>query len=124
MGLQNAAVATITGMAVRTTHLTGPTTDLGVHLGSALLDKGAGRRAALQGAVLRAGTIVSFLFGGALAIPLARAYGYLTLLAPAAFVLAAVLLSFVPEWGPSDFPPPAEEEGEAKLSRREAGHKA
>src|SRR5262249_8409607 len=33
MGLQNAAVSTTTGLAVRTTHLTGPATDLGIHLG-------------------------------------------------------------------------------------------
>ena len=32
MGLQNAAVATSTGLLVRTTHLTGPATDLGIHL--------------------------------------------------------------------------------------------
>ena len=30
MGLQNAAVASTTGLAVRTTHLTGPATDLGI----------------------------------------------------------------------------------------------
>ena len=40
MGLQNAAVASATGMAVRTTHLTGPATDLGIHLGTAWFLRG------------------------------------------------------------------------------------
>jgi uncharacterized membrane protein YoaK (UPF0700 family) len=35
MGLQNAAAASTTGLAVRTTHLTGPATALGIHLGTA-----------------------------------------------------------------------------------------
>jgi uncharacterized membrane protein YoaK (UPF0700 family) len=111
MGLQNAAVASTTGLTVRTTHLTGPTTDLGVHLGTALCATGAERRAALRGAVLRAGKLVSFLLGAALAVPLAGGYGFLSLFLPAVFVLVAALLSFIPEWGPSDFPrvPPADQ---------------
>jgi uncharacterized membrane protein YoaK (UPF0700 family) len=104
MGLQNAAVGTTTGLAVRTTHLTGPTTDLGVHLGTAILATGDERRAALKGAVLRAGKVTAFLTGAGLALPLAEVYGFLALLAPAGMVLAAAGLSFVPEWSPSDFP--------------------
>jgi uncharacterized membrane protein YoaK (UPF0700 family) len=104
MGLQNAAVASTTGMAVRTTHLTGPTTDLGIHLGSALLATGSERRAALRGAALRGGKVVSFMLGAGLALPLAGALGFLALLVPAALVLAATGLSFVPDWSPSDFP--------------------
>ncbi len=104
MGLQNAAVASTTGMAVRTTHLTGPTTDLGIHLGSALLAAGAERRAALRGAALRGGKVLAFMLGAGLALPLAGALGFLALLVPAALVLAATGLSFVPAWGPSDFP--------------------
>jgi uncharacterized membrane protein YoaK (UPF0700 family) len=104
MGLQNAAVASTTGLAVRTTHLTGPSTDLGIHLGTALLATGADRQSALRGAALRGGKIVAFMAGGALSFPLATTYGFLALLAPAGFVLIAAALSFVPQWGPSDFP--------------------
>src|SRR5262249_35454977 len=71
MGLQNAAVATTTGLAVRTTHLTGPATDLGVHLGTALLATGAERREALRGAALRGGKAVAFILGASLSVPLA-----------------------------------------------------
>jgi len=104
MGLQNAAVATTTGLAVRTTHLTGPATDLGVHLGTAFLETGAERRAALRGAALRGGKAVAFILGASLSVPLAGSFGFGALMAPAAFVLVAAMLSFVPDWGPSDFP--------------------
>jgi uncharacterized membrane protein YoaK (UPF0700 family) len=103
MGLQNATVASTTGLAVRTTHLTGPTTDLGIHLGTALLATGAERQDALRGAALRGGKIVAFMIGGGLSLPLTSAFGYLTLLAPAIFILVAVALSFIPEWSPSDY---------------------
>ena len=104
MGLQNASVASTTGLAVRTTHLTGPTTDLGIHLGTALLATGAERRAALRGAALRGGKAVAFVLGAGLSVPLTGALGFLSLLVPAACVLVATALSFVPDWGPSDFP--------------------
>ncbi len=104
MGLQNASVASTTGLAVRTTHLTGPSTDLGIHLGAACLATGAERRAALRGAALRGGKVVAFMLGASLSVPLVAAFGYLALLAPAAFVLVAAVLSFAPDWSPSDFP--------------------
>jgi uncharacterized membrane protein YoaK (UPF0700 family) len=104
MGLQNASVASTTGLAVRTTHLTGPTTDLGIHLGTALLATGAERRSALRGAALRGGKVVAFTLGASLALPLAGALGFLALLVPAGFILTAAALSFVPDWSPSDFP--------------------
>ena len=104
MGLQNAAVASTTGLAVRTTHVTGPATDVGIHLGTAILAKGEQRRAALRGAALRGGKIVSFLVGSGLAVPLTDAFDYLTLVAPASFVAIATFLSFTKDWSPSDIP--------------------
>jgi uncharacterized membrane protein YoaK (UPF0700 family) len=104
MGLQNAAVASTTGLAVRTTHLTGPATDLGIHLGAALFATGTERRAALKGATLRGGKILSFMGGAGLSVPLAQWAGHLSLIAPAVFVLIASALSFIPNWSPSDFP--------------------
>lgn len=103
-GLQNAAVATCTGLAVRTTHLTGPATDLGIHLGVAYFTRGGDRRAALRGAVLRGGKVIAFVSGAGLALPLAGAAGYLAFFVPAVGVLIAAGLSFIPDWGPSDFP--------------------
>ncbi|HEY1190273.1 MAG TPA: YoaK family protein [Gemmata sp.] len=102
-GLQNATVASTTGMSVRTTHLTGPTTDMGMLLGAAWQSEGAARRSALAGAALRGGTVVAFGAGCALAVPATGGLGYLALLVPAGFVGAAGALSFMPEWSPSDF---------------------
>jgi uncharacterized membrane protein YoaK (UPF0700 family) len=104
MGMQNAGVASTTGLAVRTTHLTGPVTDLGIHLGTALLANRQERLAALRGAALRGGKIVAFVAGAGLSLSLSSALGYLILLPPAVFVLVAAVLSFVPEWSPSDYP--------------------
>jgi len=108
MGLQNAAVATTTGLAVRTTHLTGPATDLGIHLGTAWFTQGEQRRAALKAALLRGGKITAFTAGAALAMPLAEAFGYLSLVGPATLVIVASVLSFVPRLGRSSFPAAAE----------------
>lgn len=102
-GLQNATVASTTGMSVRTTHLTGPTTDVGMLLGAACFSAGVERRAALAGAALRGGTVVTFALGAALSLPATGGFGYLALLVPAAFVMVATALSFIPEWSPSDF---------------------
>lgn len=104
MGLQNAAVASTTGLAVRTTHLTGPATDLGIHLGTAYFASGVERREAFKGAGLRAGKIVAFAVGAGLSLPLAHRFGYLALLGPAALISFAAVLSFIPGWSPSDFP--------------------
>lgn len=102
MGLMNAAVATTTGLAVRTTHMTGPTTDLGIHLATACFERGQARRDALRGAALRGGKLVAFIGGGGVALPLATSFQYLAFLLPAAIVLAAAALSFVPSWSPRD----------------------
>jgi uncharacterized membrane protein YoaK (UPF0700 family) len=95
MGLQNAAVAATTGLAVRTTHMTGPATDLGIHLGTAYYAHGEARRSALRGVVLRGGKIVSFALGGVAAFALARPFGFLAFIMPACAVLFATALSFV-----------------------------
>lgn len=95
-GLQNAAVATSTGLVVRSTHLTGPATDLGVHLGLLCCARGEERRTAARGAALRAAKVVAFVAGAGVALPLAMASGYLAFVVPAACVLTAAGLSFLP----------------------------
>ena len=103
-GMQNAAVASTTSMSVRTTHLTGPTTDIGMLLGAACVSAGPGRRSMLAGAGLRAGMALSFMLGATLAVLTSGWAGYLALLIPTGFVLIAGVLSFLPQWSPSDFP--------------------
>lgn len=96
MGLQNAAVASSTGQLVRTTHLTGPATDLGVHLAELIFADGQVRALAKRHAALRAGKLLAYAMGCGLAVPLAHALGYLSLLVPACVVIMATLLSFMP----------------------------
>lgn len=98
MGLQNASVATLTGFMVRTTHLTGPASDLGVYLGTALVTVGTNRGLALRAAGLRALKIAAFIGGAAIMVPAARSLGFGAFFFPAATVLVATALSFVPAW--------------------------
>jgi uncharacterized membrane protein YoaK (UPF0700 family) len=98
MGLQNATVATSTGLAIRTTHMTGPATDFGIHLASSLFARGEERRTALKHAFLRGGKIFAFILGGVLMVPVVRAVGYLAFALPALLVLTAAARSFVPAW--------------------------
>lgn len=103
-GLQNATVATATGQAVRTTHLTGPATDFGVYLGVACLGKREDRASAMKGAMLRGSKVIVFIIGAGLSIPLGLFAGYGAFLFPAAAVLLAAALSFVPAWGTASYP--------------------
>ncbi len=97
MGLQNASVTTSTSGIVRTTHLTGPATDLGVHLSMAWVSNSAQERRQMRRlAALRAVKLASFGLGAALMVPLTQSIGYLSFGLPAAFVLAAMLNSFLP----------------------------
>lgn len=106
MGLQNAAVASSTGAVVRTTHLTGPATDLGVFLATCFFTAGEQRRLAFQRAMLRLLKIGGFALGAALMVPAARHLGYTAFLVPASLVLGATALSFVPAWSTLEAPIP------------------
>jgi uncharacterized membrane protein YoaK (UPF0700 family) len=66
MGMQNAMVSVITGAAVRTTHLTGMFTDLGINLGS-LLHAGTEARLQLRQKVVLELTIILFFLSGGIA---------------------------------------------------------
>jgi uncharacterized membrane protein YoaK (UPF0700 family) len=98
MGLQNALVTKLSGGVVRTTHLTGTVTDLGIELGRLLYwnrDRDAPRfvRADRDRIVVLAGLVAAFLSGaitGAFGFKLA---GYVSTV-PLAIVL--VLLAVVP----------------------------
>jgi len=78
-GLQNAMVTTYSGSAVRTTHVSGMFTDLGIGLGHLLRGMPLPvRRLTLSGLI-----ISGFLGGGVLGAWLYRHFGYDALLAPA-----------------------------------------
>jgi uncharacterized membrane protein YoaK (UPF0700 family) len=98
MGLQNAAVATSTGATVRTTHLTGPATDLGVHLANIFFTQGEAKKHAMRSAALRAGKIVSFIAGAGAGVSIVTNHHYLGFIFPAVIVLGSTALSLVPSW--------------------------
>lgn len=96
MGLQNASVASTTNQVVRTTHLTGPATDLGVNLASAAVLDGEQRREALRSAGLRFGKLLSFGLGAGAMVPLALLLGWWAFTLPALIVALCALASFSP----------------------------
>jgi uncharacterized membrane protein YoaK (UPF0700 family) len=96
MGAMNATVASSTALAIRTTHMTGPATDLGVQLGRAWLAVGDQRWKVLALAGVRGGKIISFIAGAVATTALAPRLSHLVFLIPAAVVAAATVRSFLP----------------------------
>lgn len=90
-GLQNAAITSSSGRSIRTTHLTGLTTDLGLGLAKIVsLDlKYAGLKAEWRANYLRIGSIVAFVAGSALGAWIFFALGYRGFLIPAAISMYA-----------------------------------
>ena len=78
-GLQNAMATTYSGAAVRTTHLSGMFTDIGIALGHALRGMPLQKRRLLLSVLI----IVSFLIGGVLGTLAFLRIGYDALLIPA-----------------------------------------
>jgi uncharacterized membrane protein YoaK (UPF0700 family) len=90
MGLQNASVATTTGMIVRTTHMTGPLTDFAIALGAYLSPAPPSiREAARTSASLRGMKICSFVVGCAAAAVIGPRLHYLAYCVPATLVAVA-----------------------------------
>ncbi|WP_328702730.1 YoaK family protein [Belnapia mucosa] len=96
MGLQNAVVTRISNARIRTTHVTGMVTDIGIELGN-LLDIALRRRrqsetaANLEKLGLHVPTVLAFFLGGVLGVFAYRAIGSGMLLA-VALGLAALAL--------------------------------
>src|SRR5690606_24467803 len=63
MGMQNALVSVISGSVVRTTHLTGTFTDLGIELAQLKVQKNAEQQELVSKIKLRLFIIFFFLFG-------------------------------------------------------------
>jgi uncharacterized membrane protein YoaK (UPF0700 family) len=91
MGIQNAVVTRISDARVRTTHISGMSTDIGIEL-SMLLDIARGHEAANEAGRYRANlrlhthTVLSFLVGGVIGVMIYQVIGTWLL-----FVMAAVL---------------------------------
>lgn len=87
-GLQNAMIATYSGAVIRTTHLTGLTSDMGAAIGNWL----AGR--SISKPTLAFQTIIWYCFcaGAVLGAFLYARIGYAALLVPSSIVLIAALL--------------------------------
>lgn len=95
-GLQNAALTSASGATIRTTHLTGITTDLGIGLIRAASLKSDDPRKPTESKAnsLRIGTIVSFMIGSALGAALFMSQKYLGFFLPAAIAFYAMLVAF------------------------------
>jgi uncharacterized membrane protein YoaK (UPF0700 family) len=91
-GLQNALATTYSGAIVRTTHLTGIFTDLGIMLGGLCRGKSLDRRKARLFLLIIAG----FILGGTLGAFAYERAGFLALLIPAmtCFMLAAIYRAY------------------------------
>jgi uncharacterized membrane protein YoaK (UPF0700 family) len=96
MGIQNALVTKISRSTVRTTHLTGLFTDLGIELSQLFFYKKPEERKALKTSIYLRLSIISFFFLGCFSGGFI--YGYLaikTLLIAAAFLLIALYYDYI-----------------------------
>lgn len=87
MGMQNALVSMVSGSVVRTTHLTGIFTDLGIDLSLISLEKNKLQTDIRRRILLRIMIILFFLGGG-----IVGGYSFLNISYPAFFVPALVLV--------------------------------
>lgn len=88
MGLQNALVTSLSNAVVRTTHLTGLFTDLGIELSQLFFYKTAEQQKRLTGAIKLRTTIIFFFFLGGIS----GGYGYLVLGIEILLLAVAILM--------------------------------
>jgi uncharacterized membrane protein YoaK (UPF0700 family) len=91
MGMQNALVTVISGSVVRTTHLTGTFTDLGIELGQLRLHRDAKQTELISKIKLRLSIIFFFMFGALAGAYLFRRFSFLSFLVPS-LILCFTLL--------------------------------
>jgi uncharacterized membrane protein YoaK (UPF0700 family) len=95
-GLQNALITTSSGAVIRTTHLTGLTTDLGIglakNLAKRLDSKGSVNQNDLVNNKIRAGIILCFILGSSVGAFAFLSYEYWGFLLPAAISVYATWL--------------------------------
>ncbi|MGN6647112.1 MAG: YoaK family protein [Cytophaga sp.] len=92
MGLQNSLVTTISNATVRTTHLTGLFTDLGIELSQLLFYKLKEQRKKLYSSIKLRMTIISFFFLGGLSGGIFYSSVHLYVLTGSAFLLLTGLI--------------------------------
>ncbi|TFF37746.1 YoaK family protein [Mucilaginibacter psychrotolerans] len=90
MGLQNALVSMVSGSVVRTTHLTGTVTDLGIDLAHIIHGDTAGRQELRSKIRLRLFIIFSFMSGAVLGAFLFQGFGFRSFYAPILILLFAL----------------------------------
>ena len=90
MGLQNALVSVISGSVVRTTHLTGTFTDLGIDLARLKIVPMAKQQPILSRIKLRLVIILCFMLGALLGAYLFGLLNFITFLVPIAFLIFAL----------------------------------
>lgn len=94
-GLQNSMVTTYHGTVIRTTHLTGVTSDLGSSVGRWLV----GRKVSKAKIILHSGLWWGFFLGGFVAVWLYAQVSYLSMLLPMAVVLfSAMTYRYMEKW--------------------------
>ena len=98
-GLQNAALTSASGATIRTTHLTGITTDLGIGIVrvAALEKDHPERRAEIIANSLRVATIAAFMVGSCVGAILFFKIGYLGFALPTAIALYATVVAYLGE---------------------------
>ena len=96
-GLQNATLTSSSGSTIRTTHLTGITTDLGIGLIRMTSMARHDHRRSLEwrANLLRLGTIVSFMLGSAIGAALFLRYAYMGFILPLSLALYATLMALL-----------------------------
>lgn len=87
-GLQNAMATTYSGAVIRTTHVTGIFTDLGIMVGEYFRGKKLDKRKAKLFLTI----IVGFILGGALGALLYKMYDFMALLFPASICLVIAVV--------------------------------
>lgn len=100
-GLQNASIGLATGSLVRTTHMTGPATDLAVHFGNYLWGRPETRQDSLRHVGLRALKLSTFIGGGMVAALAADRLEYLVFLLPVPPIVFAAFRSLAEPMGQS-----------------------
>lgn len=96
MGFQNAMVTKISGSVVRTTHLTGMTTDLGIELATLLRSpKGTNRRDIKRKILLQASIIFFFFVGGIVGGYIFQEILFLAFHIPAGILIVTLFLNML-----------------------------
>lgn len=93
MGIQNGIVSMVSGKVVRTTHLTGMVTDVGIGFGKILLRKG-NRVFVLRSLLLNLAVVVSFISGAMLSAFVTIDYHENVLLIPIILLISILIYDF------------------------------